>query len=426
MDARPYSVNMHFKTPRKLRKETACSLQEKFLPMFDTLVPMPADPILGISLLCKADPNPAKIDLGVGIYKDDGGKTPVMRAVKMAENLWHHEEASKTYVGVTGNAAFNASMLSMMLADTPGQELWATAQGAGGSGALRVGAEIIKLANPEAAVWVPTPTWGNHIPLIGTAGLEIKAYPYYSKETLDVEFDAMCEALKNDTKPGDIILLHGCCHNPTGADLESYQWDVLAELLPQAGLIPFVDLAYFGMGEGLDADCYGLRKLAATQEEMILAASCSKNFGLYRERTGLVAVKTKTEDAAKVAKGHLGLITRKMISMPPDHGAALVARILSDDNLMKIWREELEEMRLRMKDLRSGLASALSVQGAENMAEALARQNGMFSMLPITKEQAGRLRSEHSVYLLDSGRLNIAGASTENIDRLAGAVLAVL
>ena len=394
--------------------------------MFDKLAPMPADPILGISLMCKADPNPAKIDLGVGIYKDGDGKTPVMRAVKMAENLWHHEEASKTYVGVNGNAAFNASMLAMMLGDTPGQDLWATSQGAGGSGALRLGAEIIKLANPGATVWVPTPTWGNHNPLINTAGLETKPYPYYSKETLDVDFEAMCDGLRKDTKPGDVVLLHGCCHNPTGADLEPYQWDVLAELLPECGLTAFVDLAYFGMGGGLDADCYGLRKMAATQDAMILAASCSKNFGLYRERTGLVAVKTASADKAKIAKGHLGLITRRMISMPPDHGAALVARILGDENLTKIWREELEEMRLRMRELRSGLASALSVQGAEDMAEALARQNGMFSMLPITKEQAGKLRSEHSVYLLDSGRLNIAGASTGNIDRLAEAVLAVL
>jgi len=394
--------------------------------MFDALTPMPADPILGISLLCKADPNPAKIDLGVGIYKDDGGKTPVMRAVKMAENLWHHEEASKTYVGVTGNAQFNASMLDLLLGGAGGQELWATAQGAGGSGALRVGAEIIKLANPDAVVWTPTPTWGNHVPLIGSSGLSLKSYPYYDKATLDVDFEAMCEALRTQTKKGDIVLLHGCCHNPTGADLEAYQWDVLADLLPEHGLIAFVDLAYFGMGEGFDKDCYGLRKLAATQDEMIVAASCSKNFGLYRERTGLIAVKTPSADAAVIAKGHLGLITRKMISMPPDHGAALVARILTDESLTKVWREELEDMRLRMAGLRSSLASALSVQGAEDMAEALARQNGMFSMLPITKDQAGKLRSEHSVYLLDSGRINIAGASDDNIERLSKAILDVL
>ncbi len=393
--------------------------------MFDTLSPMPSDPILGISRLCAADKNPNKIDLGVGIYKDEVGATPVMRAVKMAESLWHHEEQTKKYVGVTGNPQFNDLMLSLLIGEAADTSLFATAQSAGGSGALRLGAEIIKQANRDACVWTPTPTWGNHIPLISTAGLEMKSYPYYDSETLDVDFEAMCASLRKDTKRGDIVLLHGCCHNPTGADLEPYQWDVVADLLVEQGLTAFVDLAYFGLGDGLEKDTYGLRKLAATQEEMLIAASCSKNFGLYRERTGLIAVKTKTTDQAVIAKGHLGLIMRKMISMPPDHGAALVARILSDEGLTKIWREELEVMRLRMAGLRSSLASALSVQGAEDMAEALARQNGMFSMLPITKAQAERLRSEHSVYLLDSGRINIAGAADENIDRLAKAVLSV-
>lgn len=394
--------------------------------MFEALAPTPYDPILGISKMCAADPNPNKIDLGVGIYKDSVGATPVMQAVKMAESLWHHEETTKKYVGTTGNAQFNALMLDMMIGTSADQTLFATAQGAGGSGALRIGAEIIALANPKAKVWVPTPTWGNHIPLIGSAGIEIKSYPYYSKETLDVDFEAMCEALRSDPKAGDIILLHGCCHNPTGADLLPYQWDVIADLLNERGLIAFVDLAYFGLGDGLDKDMYGLRKLAASQEEMLLAASCSKNFGLYRERTGLVAVKTKTAEAVQIAKANLGQIVRRMISMPPDHGAALVARILSDDHLTAVWKDELETMRLRMAGLRRDLAAALSVQGAEEMAEALARQKGMFSMLPISKDQAELLRSEHSVYLLDSGRINIAGAQDEVIDRLAAAVLSVL
>lgn len=394
--------------------------------MFETLSPLPLDPILGISKLCAADKNPAKIDLGVGIYKDAAGTTPVMRAVKRAESLWHHEETTKKYVGVTGNPDFNDRMLSLLLGDVDGLELFATAQGAGGSGALRLGAEIINLANPGATVWVPTPTWGNHTPLISSAGLTIKQYPYYSKETLDVDFDAMCDALKAETKPGDIVLLHGCCHNPTGADLEAYQWDVLAELLPEHGLTAFVDLAYFGLGDGLDKDCYGLRKLAATQKELIIAASCSKNFGLYRERTGLVAVKNLTAEDAVLTKQHIGKIMRRMISMPPDHGAAIVARILGDTELNTQWRDELDQMRLRMSGLRKSLASALSVQGAEDMAEALARQNGMFSMLPISKDQAIALREKYSVYLLDSGRINIAGASDENIDRLASAILSVL
>ena len=394
--------------------------------MFETLSPTPYDPILGISKLCAADPNPQKIDLGVGIYKDTAGITPVMQAVKMAESLWHHEEQTKKYVSTTGNAQFNDLMLDMLIGDSADQALFATAQGAGGSGALRLGAEILHLASPEADVWVPTPTWGNHTPLIGSAGIEIKQYPYYSKETLDVDFEAMCEALRKGPTAGDVIVLHGCCHNPTGADLEPYQWDVLADLLSELSLVPFVDLAYFGLGDGLSEDLYGLRKLAATQDELLLAASCSKNFGLYRERTGVIAVKAPSTEAADIAKSHLGQIMRRMISMPPDHGAAIVARILSDEALTKIWRDELEAMRERMSGLRKALASALSVQGAEDMAEALARQKGMFSMLPISKDQAGALREKHSVYLLDSGRINIAGAQTQAIDRLAGSILAVL
>lgn len=394
--------------------------------MFDTLSPMPPDPILGISVRASKDDNPKKIDLGVGIYKDDTGNTPIMQAVKIAESLWHHEEETKKYVGITGNSAFNDAMLKLLLGDSAEPDLFATAQGAGGSGALAICARAIKAASPKATVWLPTPTWGNHTPLIGASGLTLKSYPYYSKDTLDVDFDAMCAALRTDAKPGDIVLLHGCCHNPTGADLEPYQWDVLASLLPDAGLTAFIDLAYFGMGEGLDADCYGLRKLAATQNELIIAASCSKNFGLYRERTGFAAIKTKSAEAAKITKSHLGKITRSLISMPPDHGAALVARILGDAALTKIWRDELEDMRLRMSGLRTSLAAALSVQGAEDMAEALARQKGMFSMLPISKDQAEALRAKHSIYLLDSGRINIAGARDDTIDYLSQSILSIL
>ncbi len=394
--------------------------------MFDTLSPLPIDPILGISKMAAADKSPRKIDLGVGIYKDDHGATPIMRAVKSAETFCLQEEETKKYVGVNGNAQFNDLMLDMLLGDMAGKELFATTQGAGGSGALRLGAEIIKAANAQAVVWAPTPTWGNHTPLMSSAGLTIKQYPYYSKQTLNVDFDAMRDFLRATPKRGDIVLLHGCCHNPTGADLSNEQWDIIADLLTEQGLIGFVDLAYFGLGLGLDKDMYGLRKLAATQDEMLIAASCSKNFGLYRERTGLIAVKTKSAENAILTKQHIGKIMRRMISMPPNHGAAIVARILSDQSLTADWKSELEDMRLRMSGLRKDLAAALSVQGAETMAEALARQSGMFSMLPISPEQAGTLRSEHSVYLLDSGRINIAGVSAARIDDLANSILAVL
>ena len=302
----------------------------------------------------------------------------------------------------------------------------ASSQAAGGSGALRLGAELIVSANPNATVWVSTPTWANHVPLISSAGLEIKTYPYYNRETLGVDFSDMLDRLKIDAKPGDIVLLHGCCHNPTGADFSQAEWDVLAKFLPEHGLIPFVDLAYFGLGRGMDDDTYGLRKLMESVDELLLAASCSKNFALYRERVGLIAVLTKDADSAVNAQSQFGAIQRKIISMPPDHGAALVARILGDTQLRAEWAAELDDMRGRMRDLRAQLSTALNVQGGEVMAAAVKDQNGMFSTLPLSKAQAVALRENHSVYLTDSGRINIAGTNSENIPRLAEAILKVL
>jgi len=236
----------------------------------------------------------------------------------------------------------------------------------------------------------------------------------------------MLERLKTGAKPGDIVLLHGCCHNPTGADFSHAEWDILAKFLPEHGLIPFVDLAYFGLGRGMEDDTYGLRKLIETVDELILAASCSKNFALYRERVGLVAVLTKDVDSAINAQTQFGAIQRKIISMPPDHGAALVARILGDPALRADWSAELDEMRERMRALRGQLSDALNVQGGEVMSAAVKNQNGMFSTLPLTKAQAVALREKHSVYLTDSGRVNIAGTTTTNIPRFAEALLSVL
>ncbi|PHR93567.1 MAG: aromatic amino acid aminotransferase [Robiginitomaculum sp.] len=397
--------------------------------MFETLSPTPPDAIIGLIKLAAADTNPDKIDLGVGIYQDAQGATPVMSAVKKAERLWLEEEVSKKYIGILGNPDFNR-LFSEILFGTDSDVLssgrLAMAQAAGGSGALRLGAELVKLANPDATIWMSTPTWANHQPLIGSTGLRIQPYPYYNKDTQDIEFEAMCTTLRNDAKAGDVVLLHGCCHNPTGADLSREQWRVVADLLLEKNLTPFVDLAYSGLGDGLVEDSYGLRLLADKVPELILAASCSKNFGLYRERTGLVVAMARTPEAAEICSGQIGLTMRRMISMPPDHGAALVAKILSTPELKTEWMAELEEMRLRMGGLRTSLAEALSVQGAEQMAAAIARQKGMFSLLPLSSEQAVRLRTEHSVYLLNSGRINIGGARDETIGRLADCILAVL
>ncbi len=397
--------------------------------MFESLQPTPPDAIIGLIKLAAEDHNPDKIDLGVGIYQDETGATPVMRAVKAAERRLLEAEQSKKYIGIHGNPQFNRLFAELMFGKDSraiaGNRL-ALAQTAGGSHALRLATELIKLANPKATVWVSTPTWANHTPLVGSTGLAINQYPYYNKQTQTIDFGDMCAALEKGAKAGDAVLLHGCCHNPTGADLSKEQWQKIADLMEEKQLLPFVDLAYAGLGDGLEEDAYGLRLLANRFDEMVLAASCSKNFGLYKERTGLVAALARSPEEAALANGQIGLTMRRMVSMPPDHGAALVAGILSDETLKADWMDELEDMRIRMTGLRQALSHALDVQGAEQMARAIVAQKGMFSLLPLSPQQAERLRSEHSVYLLNSGRINIAGARLENIERLASCILDVL
>ncbi len=397
--------------------------------MFESVTPRPNDPIMVVMEKCKADTRPEKIDLGVGVYKDATGNTTILKSVKLAEEMWGREETTKTYVGTVGNQNFCQDMLELMLgANNPAitEGRVGAAQSAGGSGALRIGAELLKVAAPNATVWASTPTWANHIPLISEAGLKMDSYPYYNRETLGVDFEDMLSHLDANAKRGDIVLLHGCCHNPTGADLSSEQWDRLAPFMEERGLFPYIDLAYFGLGRGMEEDTYGLRKVVEICPEVLLAASCSKNFALYRERTGLIAAITQSADKANTLKSQFGAIQRKIISMPPDHGAAIVTRILRDENLRKIWVDELDEMRERMRGLRQLLSDALNVQGGEAMAAAILNQNGMFSTLPLSPDHATRLREEHAVYLMPSGRINIAGANASNIPRLAEAILAVI
>ncbi len=394
--------------------------------MFDYLRPLPPDGIIALMQQAKADERPHKVDLGVGVYKDASGAVPVMRAVKTAEEIILGEEMTKTYVGTTGRAGFNQLMLELMLGEAYAADRLAASQAAGGSGALRLGAELIRRAAPEATVWVSTPTWANHIPLISSTGLKMDKYPYYDRETLGVDFDAMVNHLKTKTKPGDAIVLHGCCHNPTGADLSPSQWDELIPVLLDGGLLPFIDLAYAGLGHGLEPDTYGLRQVFAKVPQAIVSVSCSKNFGLYKERVGVLGVLCAKPETAKVAQTQLGSIQRTLISMPPDHGAQIVERILSNGDLRRLWMDELDEMRTRMLGLRRLLSEALDVQGGQHIARAVMNQNGMFSTLPITADQAKRLRDEHAVYMTDSGRMNVAGANASSIPTLAEALLNVL
>ena len=400
--------------------------------MFEYLVPRAPDAIMALMQQCKADPNPDKIDLGVGVYKDASGETTILKAVKQAEQQLWAAETTKSYVGTRGNEDFRHAMLDMMLGGDNGKidpallNRTASAQAAGGSGALRLGAEIIKSAAPDATVWVSTPTWANHIPLISSAGLKMGKYPYYNRETLGVDFEDMLGHLEAKAKAGDVVLLHGCCHNPTGADLSPAEWDRLADFLVEKELTPYVDLAYFGLGRGMAEDTYGLRKVVELCPEVVIAASCSKNFALYKERVGLIAIVCKDDATAEIARTQLGATQRKIISMPPDHGAKIVADILGNAELRAMWVEELTEMRERMRDLRRQLSDALNVQGGEVIAAAVKDQNGMFSTLPLSVDQARKLRSDYSIYMTDSGRINIAGTNDENIPRLAEAILAVL
>jgi len=397
--------------------------------MFEALQSRPNDAIMELMQQCKADTRENKIDLGIGVYKDATGQTVIMKSVKLAEEMWGREETTKIYVGTTGNQDYCDDMLALMLgADHPAitEGRIGASQSAGGSGALRLGAELLKVVAPDATVWASTPTWANHVPLISSAGFKMDSYPYYNRESLGVDFDDMLAHLDKNAKHGDIVLLHGCCHNPTGADLSPEQWDHLAPFMAERGLFPFVDLAYFGLGRGMAEDTYGLRKMIEICPEVLLAASCSKNFALYRERTGLIAAITKNAEKAAAAKNQFGAIQRKIISMPPDHGAAIVTRILRDDKLRTLWEGELDEMRERMRGLRQLLSEALNVQGGEAMSRAVKDQNGMFSTLPLSAAQAERLRSEHAIYIMNSGRMNIAGANASNIPRLAEAILDVL
>ena len=397
--------------------------------MFDQISAIPADAIMALMQQCKADPRADKVDLGVGVYKDVAGTVPIMRAVKTAEAQIFDEETSKTYVGTTGRVGFRDHVLDLVLgADHPvrGSGRIASSQAAGGSGALRLGAQLAYAASPKATVWVSTPTWANHIPLIGSTGLKLDTYPYYNRETLGVDFDDMLAHLDENAKPGDMVLLHGCCHNPTGADLSPAQWDEIVPFLNERKLIPFIDLAYLGLGQGLEEDGYGLRLTVRDCPEVMFTVSASKNFGLYKERVGLLGVVCADTAHTAAVQSQLGAIQRTLISMPPDHGAQIVERILGDGDLRRLWMDELGEMRGRIRNLRQLLSEALDVQGTKHIARAVTNQNGMFSMLPVTTEQAVRLRDDHAIYMTNSGRVNIAGANVSNIPAVADALLTVL
>lgn len=395
--------------------------------MFESLATLPADPILGLMSLFRNDPNPNKVDLGVGVYKNEDGETPVLASVLAAETRLLSQQVSKAYVSPAGNPAFNAAMSALLLGKSSAlaEGRFAAVQTPGGCGALRVAAELIKVANPSATIWVSNPTWGNHIPLLGNAGLAIRQYPYFDAATSAVDFPAMMSSLA-EVKAGDLVLLHGCCHNPTGADLSPEQWRQIAVLAQEIGFTPFVDMAYQGFADDIEGDAYGLRYLAENLPEVVVAASCSKNFGVYRDRVGLVGLLAANPGSATAAVTHMQSIVRGIYSMPPDHGAALVAEVLNDPQLRTLWEAEVAEMRGRINDLRATFSAAMRARLGTNRFDFVQRQKGMFSFLGLSEVEVIRLRAEYSIYMLNSSRASISGFNSANLDYVCDAIAHVV
>lgn len=395
--------------------------------MLDKLERLPADSILGLSAACRADPNPDKVDLTVGIYMDEQGNCPVFEAVRQAQQALVAEETTKAYMPPEGDDAFNRGMRRLVLGGDSSalrDGRVSSIQTPGGCGALRIGAEIIHSAVPGARVWVSDPTWPVHLPLLGSVGLRFENYRYYDPASHGVDFEGMVSDLAAASR-GDVVLLHGCCHNPCGADLSLEQWGAIADMAEQQGFTPFVDIAYQGLGDGLAEDAAGLRLLAGRLPELIVAASCSKNMGLYRERTGTAIFICRDRDNAGAILSQALVAARRIYSMPPAHGALLAGRLLSDDRLDALWRSELETMCGRINGLRAALREKLEAASGLDFGF-IEREKGMFSFLGLTPEQTVRLREEHSVYMLGSSRINVAGVNARNIDYLAEAVAKVL
>lgn len=387
--------------------------------MFEGLNPLPADPILGLMAKYKNDPNPSKVDLGVGIYRDDQGQTPVLASVRLAESRLLAAQHSKSYVGPTGNEDFNRAMAALLLGDASSalrEGRTTLLQTPGGCGALRVAAELIRNARgATTTVWVSDPTWGNHIPLLGNCGLEIKTYPYYCARTNGLDFDAMLATLEA-VPAGDVVLLHGCCHNPTGVDLNLHQWQAVAQVAARRGFVPFIDIAYQGLGDGLVEDIAGFRLLAEALPELLFAVSCSKNFGLYRERVGAVGLVATNAAQANAARTHFMSIVRGIYSMPPDHGAAIASEILHCPELTALWHQELGQMRDRINGLRATFAQQMRDALGTDRFDFVTRQKGMFSYLGLRPEEVAVLSDRFGIYMLQTSRVNIAGLNSNSIN----------
>ncbi|WP_171206414.1 amino acid aminotransferase [Ruegeria sp. HKCCA0235A] len=392
--------------------------------MFENLKPQPADKILALMQMYREDPRDQKIDLGVGVYKNAEGITPVMRAVKAAEQRVWEEQETKSYTGLAGDPAYADAMIGLILGTSVERGNIAAVATPGGTGACRQAFEMIRMANPSARVFVSNPTWPNHLSILNYLGIETVPYRYFDGDTRGVDFDGMIEDLKT-AKAGDVVLLHGCCHNPTGANLNMVQWQEVVNLINALGLVAMIDIAYQGFGDGLEEDAQATRLVASSVKECLIAASCSKNFGVYRERTGLLMAISADAGQTALNQGTLAFLNRQNYSFPPDHGARVVTTILMDEALRADWMAELEEVRLSMLGLRRQLADELQRLSGSDRFGFIAQHRGMFSRLGAAPELVEKLRVEHGIYMVGDSRLNIAGLNANTVPILAQAIVDV-
>lgn len=390
--------------------------------MFQNLKEQPADKILALMAQYKADTRDTKIDLGVGVYKNAQGETPVMRAIKAAEQKLWEVETSKSYVALAGDPAFSDAMIELVLGTSVTRDLVASVATPGGTGAVRQGFELVKMANPKARVFVSDPTWPNHLSILKYLEMEMVPYRYFDNDTRGVAYEGMLADL-DQVAEGDIVLLHGCCHNPTGANLNLTQWQAVIDLLNAKGAVPMIDIAYQGFGDGLEEDAQAVRMVASSCPETIIAASCSKNFGVYRERTGLLMMVSQDGSGRALNQQTLNFLNRQNFSFPPDHGARLVTMVLQDDALRADWKAELEDVRLGMLALREQLAGELQRLSGSDRFGFIAQHRGMFSRLGTSPDKVELLRKEHAIYMVGDSRLNIAGLNAETVPILAKAIV---
>lgn len=396
--------------------------------MFESISAAPADPILGLADLFRADDRPEKINLGIGVYKDETGKTPVLTSVKKAEQYLLENETTKNYLSIDGLADFARCTQALLFGnDSPliSARRARTAQTPGGTGALRIAADFLATQTAVKRVWISNPSWPNHKNVFNAAGLEVCEYHYYDAANHTLDFEGMLASL-SQVQPGDVVLFHGCCHNPTGIDPTAEQWQKLAEISQANGWLPLFDFAYQGFARGLDEDAEGLRIFAASHQELIVASSYSKNFGLYNERVGAITLVAADAGVAETAFSQVKYTIRANYSNPPAHGAAVVATILSSDALRTIWEQELSDMRQRIQRMRQLFVNTLAEKGAQRDFSFIIKQNGMFSFSGLTKDQVIRLREEFAVYAVNSGRVNVAGMTPDNMSALCEAIVAVL